>query len=497
MLALEADIWRLAARVTDDLQSEFNPTGFSVGRNDGQAVGQTARPHIHTGSALDPKHTWPSLSTMHTIGASSSTAADPPDEATSQAKMTSTLTWLDYSERDRRRALDVIDLFRETGTVDELGLAGVQNSFSDLFFPGTGTIQTRACYFLLIPWMFLRLEGSRVSSSEVWARARREELNLSRRLGAGNDEWGVFGRRAGDALKRLPSEVYWSGLGSWGICTFPGHKWAYFRSLDGFYGRGARFRSMPRDLEGRSAPPSNWHPHLPKPPSGFPKANIAVALRREDARYLKERILARHPESLLAVLAGRADPEDLNVTRPWELAGHAEVTPTLRQHLHDARFFAVCMQGAALVYNLMLAEKRQHEKWQEKHRGNLADWADKVDALDPALGDWTPDGVWRSVRAQGQSLGYPTQEFVERWVEILKRRGPRVVADSAKARTLVRDREVQLKRSRARLTNPRRLELWGGASGTWLMGYRWGSAKRILKDIFDGLARSEGDAGNA
>ena len=35
--------------------------------------------------------------------------------------MALTLTWLDYAERDRRRALDVIDLFRETGTVDELG----------------------------------------------------------------------------------------------------------------------------------------------------------------------------------------------------------------------------------------------------------------------------------------------------------------------------------------------------------------------------------------
>ena len=76
--------------------------------------------------------------------------------------MASTLTWLDYSERDRCRALDVIDLFRETGTVDELGLAGVGNSYSDLFFPGTTTLQTRACYFLLIPWTFLRLERLRV-----------------------------------------------------------------------------------------------------------------------------------------------------------------------------------------------------------------------------------------------------------------------------------------------------------------------------------------------
>ena len=99
--------------------------------------------------------------------------------------------------------------------------------------------------------------------------------------------------------------------------------------------------------------------------------------------------------------------------------------------------------------------------------------------------------------AQGRSPGYPTRTFVEHWVEIVKEVGPRAVPGDPNARTVVRDREVQLKRSRARLTNPRRLELWGGASGTGLMGYRWGSAKRILKDIFDWMARSEGDAGNA
>ena len=125
--------------------------------------------------------------------------------------MTSSLTWLDYSERDRRRAFDVIDLFRETSTVDELGLASVRNSFSDLFFPGTSTVQTRACYFLLVPWTFLRLERLGVPSSEAAEKARREELNLNRRLREETDKRGVFGTRAGDALKRLPSEVYWGG----------------------------------------------------------------------------------------------------------------------------------------------------------------------------------------------------------------------------------------------------------------------------------------------
>ena len=417
--------------------------------------------------------------------------------------MASALTWLDYSERDRRHALDVIDLFQETGTVDELGLASVRNSFSDVFFPGISTIQTRACYFLLVPWTFQRLERLRVSSNEATARARRAELNLNSRMLAGNDTRGVFGSQAGMALKRLPSEVYWGGLGSWGIRTFPGHKWAYFRSLDGFYRRGGQFWSPPRDPEGRRAPPANWHPHLPAPPSGFPYENVSVALRRQDAEYLRDRTQARHPESLLAVLADRANPEDLDADRPWRLSRLSEISPVLREQLHDAGLFAVCMQGAALLYNLMLSELQEHEGRKETYRGELEVWAADVETLGSALADWRLDGVWSVVRAQGRSVGYPTRTFVERWIGNLKQEGAEaVVRDKSQARPLVRDREIQLKRGRARLANRRHLELWGGRSGTGRMSYRWGGSpmagtRMLLKDIFDGLQRSEGHAGDA
>ena len=417
--------------------------------------------------------------------------------------MASSLSWLDYSERDRRRALDVIDLFRETGTVDELGLAGIRNSYSDLFFPGTSTIQTRACYFLLVPWTLLRLERLRKPSSKAAARARRAELNLNSRMLAGDDTRGVFGSQAGNALKRLPSEVYWGGLRSWGIRTFSGHMWAYFRSLDGFYRRGAQFRSTPRDPEGRRAPPTNWHPHLPAPPSGFPYENVSVALRPQDADYLRDRIQARHPESLLAVLAGRADPADLEVDRPWQLSHLSEISPVLREQLHDAELFAICMQGAALLYNLMLSELQKHEERVETYRSELETWAEDIEALASALKDWKLDGVWSVVRAEGRSVGYPTQTFVTHWIDNLRTDGPEAVGgDNSVAQVLVREREAQLKRGRARLASPRHLELWGGRSGTGRMSYRWGGSpltgtRMLLKDIFDGLARSEGDAGNA
>lgn len=409
--------------------------------------------------------------------------------------MASSLTWLDYSERDRRRALDLIDLFRETGTVDELGLGAVRDSFSDLLFPGTSTIQTRACYFLLVPWTFHRLERSRVPSSEAADRFRREEILLNEHLLKGEDTDGVFGARAGAGLKRLPSEAYWGGLGSWGIHTFRSHKWAYFRSLDGFYRRLAQFRQTPRDPEGRIAPPANWHAHLPVPPPGFPRDSVTVALRCEDAEYLRDRIQAEHPQSLLAVLAQRASRTDLQAAWPWDFSGLEGTAPTLRERLHDAQLFAVSMHGAALLYNLMLSEQRHREDWVGRYQRKLTEWAGDLAALEADLRDWQLDGVWQTVRAGGRSLGYPTRSFVQNWVEELQRNGPTaIVHGESRARVLVRNREARVKPGRARLTNVRHRELWGGESGTERMEYRWEPAKRILRDIFDGLARSEGDA---
>src|SRR6266545_762157 len=50
--------------------------------------------------------------------------------------MTSSFTWLDHSEIDRRRMLDVIDAFQEPETRDELGLGTIRDALADLLFAG-------------------------------------------------------------------------------------------------------------------------------------------------------------------------------------------------------------------------------------------------------------------------------------------------------------------------------------------------------------------------
>ncbi len=62
------------------------------------------------------------------------------------------LGWIDFSKDERNKVLSVLDLLSEARTLDELGIAPIRNGFADLFFPGTSTIQTRAKYFMIVPY---------------------------------------------------------------------------------------------------------------------------------------------------------------------------------------------------------------------------------------------------------------------------------------------------------------------------------------------------------
>ena len=65
------------------------------------------------------------------------------------------LGWIDFSKEDRQKAFDVINLLSEQGAVDELGIGVIRDAFANYFFPGTSTIQTRAKYFLIVPYMLM------------------------------------------------------------------------------------------------------------------------------------------------------------------------------------------------------------------------------------------------------------------------------------------------------------------------------------------------------
>jgi hypothetical protein len=405
----------------------------------------------------------------------------------------SQFAWLDYSELERRKMLDIVDLFREHDTRDELGLGSVRDAFADLLFPGTSTIMTRARYFLFVPWIYQRLERQRIESAHVAERARRLETDLIAVIEKSDDSEGNIGTRVGATLKRLPSSIYWQGLGVWGIRAFKGSQAQYHRSLDRHYQQLTRHgsRGSERGVEHDDVATVTWHPGLAEPPSTFPR-ECSLRLTRDEAKYLAERIRISPASSgsLLAELVAQGWPND-DVSFAWEHAHLATLPANLRELLDHARNFSEAMHGAALLYNLVLAEQAQRDLEVADYRERIDEWADIVHERSQALSSWRRERFWQLVQLSTQRITAPTRDFIDRWLDLMLAGNASRLRANLSARGLIRDRERRLKKNLARIDNPRARELWNGASGTAQLDFRWRISRQLLNDIFTGLEAAD------
>jgi hypothetical protein len=397
----------------------------------------------------------------------------------------SSIAWLDFSDEDRRKVMEVVSLFKERDTRDELGLGSIRDTLADLLFPGTSTIQTRARYFLFVPWLYLGYERRGLSSDKVVRRLRQDETKLIDALKAAGETEGVIGRISGASLQRFPSSIYWNGLQRWGVLRFPGSQSQYHRLFGVLAGmqRGGRALDEWEPLDEDML--ITWDPNLPDPPDDFP-AQADLSLRPEDASYLQERLLLNCSESLLAYLVDRCAPVE-DVDFAWLHPQAAEFPARLREWLPHARNFSEAMYGAALLYNLMLAELCAYEALVSEYRDLLGEWRAELMTRAAHLRNWDRSAFWSLVTDTGRIPGL-TQAFVNDWLDLLLS-GPSIphLAQHKEARRLVREREVWLKRGRSRFDSPRHLELWSGAAGAYQLDYRWFVARRITNDILRGL----------
>lgn len=391
--------------------------------------------------------------------------------------MSSAFTWLDHSDTERCKVLEAIDRFKETDTRDELGIAPIRDGFSDLFFPGTGVLMTRARYFLFVPWMYLELER-RGYRDDIATRARRAEVQLIETLG---DELGAIGKLAKGTLKRLPSSIYWLGLSTWGIRTFGGTHADYHRFIESGANRSALDA---RDDDGEPVGDGSrrsWHAALPAPPRDYPKS-ATLDLARSEAAHLRERIRLNAPGSMLALLLRSGPLPDVGY--PWMHPRFADFPHDVRDALMHAQCFAETMQGAAILYNLMLAEADKRSTVDE-FRARLTAWSEELQARERDLREWKVSEFWLLARKHA-NVHPSTFAFVNHWLELRTWESPSRASDDKTARALLLQRERR-KGSRARLGNPRALELWGGDSGTARLTYRWSTGRRVVSDILEGL----------
>ena len=405
--------------------------------------------------------------------------------------MASVFGWVDFLDSDREKMVSLINQLREQDTRDELGLGSVRDAFANMMFPGTSTIQTRAKYMLFIPWIYLHLEKQKTPANIITKKARNLEIQLIHKLLASHDTDGIIGRDARENLQRLPSNIYWTGLGRWGIRRYIGSQEQYHRELDSFYRRSESV------LKGDDKEPvnqgiiTNWDNGLPKAPENL-LTTPTLTLNQDEAEYLYHRIMLSCKNTLLAELIDLGgNPVTCNFV--WEHPDLYKVSSSLKDQVNHGRNFSEIMHGAALLYNLMLAQlaskNNPNGEGIEKYQNAINDWKEIINRRRLEFLSWDLKIFWSIVDEYKEAnVTIKTRDFINKWIELVLHSGQlEHIEKNESARKIIYNREIDLKRNRSRLHYPRYLELWTGAAGTGQLNFRWRTINVIINDILKGL----------
>ena len=222
----------------------------------------------------------------------------------------STISWLDSSEQERRTVLELVSALSEPGTLDELGIGRIRDTISEALFPGTSTIQTRARYFLFIPWISEDGRGETVFQPRRSGAAPADDA--LRRPGQGTrPESGCDRTRGGRHTSQMARLDLLAGPRALGNQAVPGIRPVLLRGappsalVDVQGGHGADEPVEEGSYETAQRARSYWAP-MPDRPKDFPES-VTFDLTSDEAGFLRDRVGFTHGSSFLAHLL---HPED-------------------------------------------------------------------------------------------------------------------------------------------------------------------------------------------
>jgi len=393
------------------------------------------------------------------------------------------LGWIDFSKSDRDKVLDVINLLQEQGAVDELGVGVIRDAFANCFFPGTSTVQTRAKYFLIVPYVIKEAADGKYGSDirTVMKRFDNEEKNCGIILKENcPNELGVIGARVlpRSWVARKPSNIYWNGIRTYKIFTDDSLSMTQFIQLSlqqkgqkvSTRSLGNRNDNTDDEKDDVDAGDSLQLPHivLPEEFDENWRDNLTIDLTYEEACFLRKQIEQNVPDSLMAyVLKNNIDISRYDGFKSFAEEHKDNVSPDMKEKMVLACDFIDLVYLAMLRYNYILSEgqnKMVIDEW-DVYKGNLT----KLSALDL-------EKIYHIFGINNFRL--------RKFLNTL--RGMFIDKDIDSADKLIIDREIQHKGiNRAKLlhTDQYDEETWVGMS---ILDYRLSSAVRIINDIYAG-----------
>jgi len=393
------------------------------------------------------------------------------------------LGWIDFSKNERNKIIQTLKILEDSAALDELGIGVIRDGYSDMLFPGISTLQKRAKYFVLLPYIFAMAErGNFEKASDVlpWIR-KQEDALVAVLLKNSVDTTGVVGLRAhgqGKTVKTKPLEMYWNGMRVFGIVR--NDKLSVSNVCHIIYGKQARKKALSIKTEAKRREGEGFDDEtainenltmFSSLSANYPfMTEAAIELTSEEAHFLYQKIIASEKvkSSLLAFLLREKllfpDFNDIDET----------ILPdNLKETVVLAKNFSDFIEGAHIRYNVIYSRSSgegdaemadKYIKWQNECR---------FDSLDLP-------SVFSKINCDGQTIG-----FINSFYEASR------INDETAIDRLIINREREKKQERAKLCKPQEYK-YKRPDDINKLTYRYGTAKTILKDIFDGMGVSNG-----
>ena len=421
--------------------------------------------------------------------------------------MKSFIRWIDHDQESRNRITELMRFGRQKESRDELGIGTLRDSFSDQLFPGTSVLQTRLRYMLFIPWIYTRFEDRQLSPDKVEEEVKKFELALIERIRGSEDNDGLIGKRAGQDLKVLPSSIYWTGLGAWGIRSnqYATHTQSdYLKSLSSAYRKMKSMKTLRDEAykigEGEDAPVEQYRTwsSLPDPPESFydPEKLVDFRLSEEEAQVVLDYLNVNQGDTALFELAKSSDVtlDILSAEYLWDPIIQSVFSSRTKEIIEHARLFSYCVKGGALLYNYLLARHKEKvfpemaEKMVElakQYASLLDEWSQLEENQNLDKWDFQK---FKEISRRSTHRVENALEFIEEWLEILLTE-KKPLYESISAIELIRKREIKQKTSLSRFSrgNKRALREWNGGSGTNRLSFRWSNVQTMINDIHTAL----------
>lgn len=396
------------------------------------------------------------------------------------------LGWIDFSKSERNKVISVLDLLSEKDTLDELGIAPIRDGFADIFFPGTSTIQTRAKYFLIVPYALKDLE---LSSETNPNKVRQTFDEIEKTCGEillqdSSDTDGVIGSRSlrqDKWVKRTPADIYWAGLRSYGIFTGGNLSLSeYIRAmcamkkqknaLTSLGNRNDNSEDNDRDDKDAGDLFRKQFWNIPTYTEEW-MDNLDINLTIEEGEFLKRQIMISFPDSMMAHILMHNMREIVEIDDFASLDSVMHLFPThIQSDYYLAKDFSEFLYVLRTVYNLIVSDGENTTAVSEWKllKSKLKDRAN-VDL----------ESIYRRLHILGNA---DLCSFLGKEQELMR------ASDLEGMSIEIRRRERYLKDSRAKTMHPGEFDVnsWYGGG---LLSYRFNDAAVIMKDIFNSEER--------